>query len=426
MKKILAVYFAIVFLFSLASCGISEKDAEIKRGDEGFSEYEYDGADYEFEDYEDDSVTGEYRIDVEISLDSNFSEGLAFSHLRSIVSDVPSHSFYFDKTGKIVFELDERFQNGEEFHEGYAVVSEIGSDNSFMNLADDANGAVVDKDGEFLFEPGEHNYYARVSEGKIVAFDSITTYSGTENLLTVYDLNKNELWSMKVEEFTSYDLYYLDGILTVGDKCYDTEGNVVFESPDGLIIEKAVSEHSTVCVAEVGSYGAIKVFDRENLEVKDYNFDVLVIYPTEFLYRPFYEGYIAVRDGHDKVHVMDQYGDVNIIELDCTDGYFFKHTDMACWIVQMNNDYYGVIDENGEFLFEPVQEELFYLGDGLFQKGTTFSVCDMSGKEVFNPGRSLTVDDEVRYYSDGMLLALGWQWGSYFDKEGNSFYSAWK
>ena len=380
MKRIFIITVSALLLFVFSSCSINDRKTESVGNNEAFSDYKEIETSAD-SDYIDHAIIPEYREEISISFDSDFSEGLAFSHLVSIVSDVPSHSFYFDKTGRIVFELDERFQNGEEFHEGYAVVSEMGSSNPHLSLADDANGAVVGKDGKFLFEPGEHNYYARASEGKIVAFDSITTYSGTENILTVYDLNKNMLWNMNVEEFTSYDLYYIDGILTVGDKCYDEKGNVVFESPDGLIIEKAVSEHSTVCVAQVSSYGDIKVFDREKLELRDYKFDAFGVYPTTYLYRPFYGGYIALRDGYDKLHIMDVNGNVNIIELDCTDGLYFKHTDMACWIIEMNNDYFAVIDEKGEFLFEPVQEELFYLGDGLFQKGTSFAVCDSTGTE---------------------------------------------
>lgn len=418
MKKFLILIMVFVLLVSLSSCSFISKtkksDSDSQSEDSGF-----------LGDLFSDEETTEERDVVSASFDLfsdfegiNFSEGLAFS----LCDYVDSSGFYFDKTGEVAFKLDPGFNYGYKFNEGYAVISTEDKDGFYWDI-EDAYSAVVDKKGNYLFEGGEHNFYGKVSEGKIVAYDYVESYNGTVIRVTVYDLQKNALWSEEFDYIPSFGSFYLDDIMVIGNKCYDTKGNVVFEAEENINLLAGFSELSDVSVIS-NDFGILTVFDRKNLEVKEYEFPPS--WGESFDGTPFSNGYLV---GYTNVYgkglyQIDKNGNLTVI--DFYEEYYIdlEQTDDEAWILKMENGFFTIIDKNGNFLFEPVQNEIIYLGEGLFQIGDG-SVCDKTGKEIYNLGHSVTNNDGT-YYSDGMLVAKNSNtYRSYVDKEGNELSEAW-
>ncbi len=348
---------------------------------------------------------------------TNFSEGYAFSN----ADYKDSSGFYFDKTGEVKFLLDTGYHYGYMYSEGYAVISNKDKDNYLWDL-EDAYSAVIDKNGKYLFNGGEHNFYGKVSEGKIIAYDYVESYKGTVIVVTAYDIEKNKLWSTELDRIPSFGSFYLDGIVAIGNRCYDEKGNVVFETDVKTDLLNAFSEDSYVCVIE-GTISSLRVFNRKELKIEEYSFPYAYMFPDkDFAGMPFKDDcFIQYFYGSpEKMYKMDINGNLTPLKGDWEHVVRVTQTGDGTWILELKNGFHTLIDENGQFLFEPVQMYIHYLGEGLYQYGDG-RVKDKTGKEIFDLGKF----DGTHYY-DGMMIAMYSNTDRYYvDKEGNKLTKAW-
>lgn len=57
-------------------------------------------------------------------------------------------------------------------------------------------------------------------------------------------------------------------------------------------------------------------------------------------------------------------------------------TDTTRWILSLQNDYYAIVDETLEFLFEPIQKRITYVGENMFLIGA--DVTNANGEVLFS------------------------------------------
>lgn len=327
-----------------------------------------------------------------------FSEGLAFvTYSRDGIEKYA----YIDKMGKVSCELPDGYTYGLPFHNGLAVViKEIkcGSMGSMSGFA------VIDNRGNIVIDGSEYAMMSRASEGIICAFKIDKTYAGTTYLTEflnyqgeivarvndIPDILKGS--SLLINSYTDikkYERYFQFGTVPINGIYYNSKGNVVKELNDDI-----QTEDNLQYVLFRGWYYA-KMYDRKNLTKitnEDYKY-VNTTFGDEGMVSP--DGITFAQRNDD---------DGYYIEFITPNGEFKKHSieglvgefspiyvrdaDSDCWIVHLENSYTALIDVDGKFCFEPIQEEnIEYLGEGKYYLMKSQKVIDSSGKELFTfPG----------------------------------------
>ncbi len=397
MKRFLSLIMALIFAFSFSACDSdTSKENTVEERDIVHADLTLFLSDFE---------------------GINFSEGYAYS----AANYKDSSGFYFDKTGEVKFLLDPGYNYGYMYSEGYAVISNMNKDDFMWDL-EDAYSAVIDKDGKYLFDGGMHNFYSKVSEGKIIAYDHIESYKGTVIVVTAYDIQKNKLWSTELDWIPSYGSFYIDGIVAIGNRCYDEKGNIVFETDSNTDLLTAFSKDSYVSVLE-GKINCLRVFNRKELKIEEYSFPYAYMFnDKDFACMPFWNDcFIQYFYGSpDKMYKMDINGNLTTLEGDWEYVEKVSQTDDGVWIVKFKNGFHTLINENGQFLFEPVQMDIAYLGEGFYGYGDG-SVRDKTGNVIFNLGEHRGI-----YYYDGMMIVYYSNTDRHFvDTKGNKLTRAW-
>ena len=202
--------------------------------------------------------------------------------------------------------------------------------------------------------------------------------------------------------------HYTDGLLAYKDTIYDKNGNVLLKADRDDIKINEETLNADYCVVGTSwkkysdAEGTLTILDKNAVSLFDITVPRWVC--DEFKTgKPMYGGYALGWYGtNGEVTIIGADGSVvtAVVEGLAGMGGEIRPTDHARWIVPLHNNYYGVIDETGAFVFEPVEGSLSYLGDGLYLNYTTGYVLDENGTVLSN----YPVSTDAHYYGDEMMV----------------------
>lgn len=340
-----------------------------------------------------------------------FSEGLAFVTYRNNGQKYG----YIDKTGKVVCTLPEGYTYGEPFSEGYAVIIR----------EETPRYAIMDKTGNIVIDGLGYNVLSRASEGIICAYVKDETYSGTVLRTDFLDYKGNVVASINEvpKRFKSSneraERYFQFGSVSINGRYYDKNGQVLLDLNqrlDSLDITDYQTEDGVQYVFD----GHLKeVFDRKNLMFLSVNFTNpynMVLVRVDIAD----SGLGAtIKFNEDKPYILFTYpnGKEEKCYIDALSALNEQIIHEEQWIIGLQNGYETVIDKNGNFLFEPVKDDIIYYGEGMYCLKKAKKFIDSSGKEIYAVDYvpdSYTVDEEDLYH-EGMRISDR----KYIDKSGN-------
>ena len=333
-----------------------------------------------------------------------FSEGLAFV---SYYSDGTKYA-YIDNSGKIIFYLPDGYYDGEEFNDGYAVIKR----------SEAPCYAVIDKSGKIVFNGEGYNALSRASEGIICAYVKEETYLGT-NIRTDFLNYKGEVIGSVNDAPKSFvssnersERYFQFGTVPINGKFYDKQGNVVYDLNQKFSSDLDIYDYQTDNNTQFYMDGHLhRVFDRKNLKFLSVVFtNPYNMVPISVRLRDSGIG-ATLKDENGKEYILFNFPDGNEkkVFIDGLEYLSSSDTDLInedYWIVQLQNGFEAVIDINGNFLFEPVKDDILYYGEGMFclRKSKTF--IDSAGTEIYSVDfvpDSWALDEEDLYH-EGMRV----------------------
>lgn len=317
MKRMLAILLSLLMAVSLSACQ-KEKTKNNDVISVTTSEIKHTGK----------------KIDGEITGASVFSEGLAFVCLDGN----QEKTYCIDKNGYIVFELDKKLVvNGR-------------IENKFVNGLTIIDNALCDAEGN-LTEPqevGATRFYAIALKGGYILAEKITSdYSSSKKELGV--MNKNFEWvvslSESLYESVSEDLY---SITAVNTECYYSDKFIYF-------------------------YDSGKYLNLENGELSD---SASVPLPSEKwisyddnTFRDYNENIILDLSQHSNATLLN------------SDHYVNGKASISFFNQETGMYYFTVIDEKGEFLFDPVEVKNMQI-DYLDYDGENVLISDSGVKKM--------------------------------------------
>lgn len=372
----------------------------------------------DMEEEETDVTSEEELTDVveeEVSYESyealgNFSEGLA---LVRRISD--GRLVYIDKAGSEKIILEEQYQSATNFSEGRAVLCTAENifldkhgvrDNWSIGTGPSYEYAMIDTEGNIVVEPGLYQFIGKTVEGKTFVYKVEEDYQGTRKTIGFIDSEGNLLFELDSEDYVYWDgsqselqnIFYhqgtaiLDNITTLMDSqdIVDASGNII-QHLDPSDIMKVFDKDLCIIDTTFERGDEVRLYDRTTNEIK--------LLPTEtfgeymrygYFEAPcFVDGYVLVCEGdpgvEDKMFlIIDEAG--NLVstneELNVSN---VRRTTEDAWVLELQNDYWGIVDHNGELLFEPVQGQIVHLGEGLYYSEATGTVFNKYGEDKFIP-----------------------------------------
>lgn len=376
-----------------------------------------------------DRLAEKERGTFQIMAIGNFSEGLAYAKISGpcYQEGYKDHYGYINAKGEVVFYLPEELKYGYDFHEGYAVIS------NHPQYADMPSGyiegwttdyALVDKRGDLIIEPGKYKYIGRFSEGLMLTAYVKKDYNGTEFKLSYRDIHENVIFDIDTDAKNIGNLkktYFHNGIADIqigsyGHYCLNKHGDIVYKYTSSSFQREQYLSDITDYFA-TSSKNVIEIFDRTsgNLSEHKINGQIYSI-PFKFV------GEINIASKKDGgLIVINKDGNIiaNNEELHVRHIY---PTDQQLWIVELQNDYYGIIDNTASLLFEPIQEKISYAGEGLFYLKNKNIIIDSSGKTVLKLD-NYNVDRLGEPFSDGISIVYtnyDVNFPMYMDKNGTT------
>lgn len=317
--------------------------------------------------------------------DSTFSEGLAGVFIQSNVGKYG----YINKAGEVQFFIPDGYDSCGCFYEGCAVIT-----NGLSSIYDTDKYSVIDKTGKVIIDGPSNDlvYISRASEGMICAVKEVESYTGTTVSIVFYDLEGNIITTIENFHDNSYYVhlgYFQFGTVCVADSdvsptayhFYDKSGKLVKISTENCTLQ---GNEQYGYSPYASSYKKCTVFDRKNLKVvsevdkissydspsKNAEYFAYAVYDKSTKTRSFV---VSDRNGNKKSYTVEG------LEFLCEQ----KVRDDNRWIVQLKNSYYSIVDEKGNFIIEPVQSNISYIGESLYFIEETKTVVDKDGNKVF-------------------------------------------
>ncbi len=342
--------------------------------------------------------------------DSSFSEDLACVLVNG-------KKAYIDRQGVVQFFLPEGYDSGECFYEGCAVIT-----NGLSSMYDTDKYSVIDKTGKVIIDGPANDlvYISRASEGMICAVKEVESHTGTEVSVVFYDLKGNVVTT--IEKFHNNSYYVHLGYFQFGTVCvadsdvsptayhyYDKSGKLV-KTIQGYATLQGNEQYGYSPYAQSYKYGT--VFDRKNLKVvsevdkilsndspsKNAEYFAYVVYDKTTKTNNFV---VSDRNGNKKSYAVEGLGFLREQET----------RDDNRWILQLQNDFYAVVNEKGEFVIGPVKSDIHYIGESMYFVEETKTVMDKNGNELF------VTPYEIEY---NMIASGEGVWENYYiDKQGN-------
>lgn len=348
--------------------------------------------------YEEHSESARKRTVSSYKAYGRFSEGMAFVEYTDPDSRERKYA-YIDKNGNVLFELPAGYVYGYEFHDGLAVVAK---EHDYNYGSWETEGyAVIDNKGKLVFDASEYHSISRASEGVICAAKTVESYNGTTYYFSILDYSGKPITVIQVNSEVSYAAYMQYGTVCVNGCFYDKNGNVVKDFRD--------SDESYTAQSADGSIYSCKyeLFNRKTLEtVCEYTYENS---------NPNLNGYSAASEYNREtetvyLEVIDINGNVtnyNVDGLRWVEEQDYRDTDNR-WVVELQNFYHTIINEKGEFMLEPVESSIYYMGESKYYVYETGDVLDLNGNLLFtmksksyNSNSSFTEDWE--YFNEGMI-----------------------
>lgn len=400
-----------------------------------------------------------------IKAGSNFSEGKAFAYIDK---NGEAGYAYIDTQGEIVFELPPGFTYGDEFHEGYAVITDWDYGKAADHTILGHTYALIDDKGNMVIEPGIYNFIGRVSEGAAFTFSCEKDYTGNKIETKFVSPNNQEIFKVdpalivedydESPEFAKYMIhdikrtYFIDGLVTLqgvnkaansGDiLVFDRNGKQVFffewmgdkENARRNWNKPLGSEKTNYFLSVLDSWdnqnypkGLLFIYDRMNCTINKYDPDAKFSVTQEAMAGGYVMGRLMEKNRTSGVVVYDYQGN-KVSENRELDIKGIKETDMNYWVVELQNKYYGIMDHTSKLLFEPIQGQIVYVGEGKFYCDGTGNVIDASGTVLFNTPYDLKYgyggydgeyEMEHRIYKNGFILVKDGKDYLYMDDKGN-------
>lgn len=373
-------------------------------------------------DYEEHSESARKRTVSSYRAYGSFSEGMAFVEYTDPDSREKKYA-YIDKNGNVLFELPEGYVYGYEFHDGLAVVAKEHRNN--YGRWETKGYAVIDNKGKLVFDASEYNNVSRASEGVICAIKTIESYNGTINNFYILDYNGNVITTIErskssVSGYNGNPHYTGMSYMQYGSVCvdgcfYDKNGNIIkdFRGSNQSFATQSIDGNELCYFGsypyEVNVSGGGTLFNRRTLEVisEDHIFPShdcgpnLNGYSALHRYNRETETYfVRIRDING--NTTDYYVD-GLREIEPQD---LRESDNR-WIVELQNNYYSIINEKGEFIIEPVEDSIYYMGESKYYISGTGKVVDVNGKHLFTIKSNVYSNHELysnnRYFNEGMI-----------------------
>ena len=350
--------------------------------------------------------------------DSAFSEGLACVFIKSN----PGKYGYINKAGEVQFFMPDGYDSGECFYEDCAVITHGASS---MNGAD--KYSVIDKNGQLIIDGPANDlvYISRASEGVICAVKEVESHTGTEVSIVFYDLKGNIITTIENFHDNSYYVhlgYFQFGTVCVADSdvsptayhYYDKSGKLV-KTIQGYASLQGDEQYNYI--SDSVSYKRGTVFDRKNLKVVS-EIDKIMYNDSPSKNAEYFAYVVSDKTTKTKSFVIsDKYGNKKSYTVE---GLAFlreqKVRDDNRWILQLQNDFYAVVNEKGEFVIGPVKSNIHYIGESMYFIDETKTVMDKDGNELFTCSYDLYFENSR--YSEGMLAYVRVE-DFYIDNKGN-------
>lgn len=399
-----------------------------------------------------------------IKAGSSFSEGKAFAYIYR--NDGEEYA-YIDSQGEIIFELPSGFTYGDEFHEGYAVITDWDYGKGKDHTALGHMYALIDEKGNIVIEPGIYDFIGRVSEGAAFTFVCEKDYKGNRIETKFVSPNNEEIFSVdpalvvedydEAPEYAKYvihdikNIYFIDGLVSMqgvnqaanaGDiLVYDSKGNQVFffewlgdgDNARRIWNKPLGSEKTNYFLNAPNNWskrdypaGLFLIYDRKNCTINKYYPDAEFSTNQEAMADGYVMGYLKEKNRSCGVVVYDYQGS-KISENRELDIESIRETDANYWVVELQNKYYGIMDQTSKLLFEPIQGKIVYVGEGKFYCDGTGDVIDATGTVLFNTpydlkygyaGYDNEYDMEYRIYKNGYIMVKDGKDYYYMDDNG--------
>lgn len=379
----------------------------------------------------------------------NFSEGLALVRRQS-----DGRLAYIDKNGDIKIVLEEQYKSATEFNNGRAVLCTgekfflSGNPGHFSwELKGDYDYSMIDTEGNVIVEPGIYQFIGKTAEEKTFIYQAEESYQGTKKIVGFIDLNGKLLFEMDASPYIYYDgsksgleniFFYcgtavLKNINMRSQDIIDDSGNIIQQIGKGTA-DEIRTFNTNLCILDTAhkkGWGDIQLYNRSINEIEllpSGNIETYIKYsyfePTHFV-----EGYALVIETdpnlyHKTFLFVDNAGNVVSVNKDLSVSYF-KRTLEDAWILELQNDYWGIVDHEGQLLFEPVQEEIISLGEGLFYGENSKAVFDKYGEQKFIsdgiPYESIYAESATSLYpySEGLIIVNVNGTNRFMDLQGN-------
>lgn len=320
--------------------------------------------------------------------------------------------YYINKAGEAQFLLPKGYDSGEPFYDGFAVIK---SGENNYSVVDTSGKVVIDGQKESL------TFISRASEGIICAIKKQELYTGTVTSIVFYDYGGKVIATIDNIPFENFGLGYFQ-FGTVGVAEYDSAwsktkyhyygktGNLV-KTLSGLCTLQSDGQYAYSQYPSSLQKG--EVFDRKNLKT------VSKIERLIDDVAPKNAEYFAHKEYDKKTKtnsfvISDRNGNTEIYKIE---GFQWlveqKARDDNRWVIGLQNDYYAIVDEKANFIFEPIQSTIHYIGESMYFITDTKMVVDKDGKELFLSEYDLRTHSYL--FHNGML-----KYGdSYIDSHGN-------
>ena len=297
-----------------------------------------------------------------------FSQATIFNDGIAYVVEPAGHIVAMDKSGKVVFTLDNA-EHAAAFHDGVSVF-----------VDEDEHFGLVNTSGKVLIEPGDYvNMVPFGNAGLIYAAKE----SKSGQKWGVIDYSNKEIIPFEYEDIADNDLEQL--ICSLTDKLFymkNSKGRtVVLNTKNDEVLS---DDYQTVLPQPDGNF-FVEVSGKKGSRYGWVDKKGKELIDAEFSYaRPFiHSKYTLAADPteDDKYGIIDKKGEW-VFDPKFENAGRFEDNKLA--IVRNTSDQYGVINEKGEFVIKAKYDNMSYLGNGLYlvNKDDSEGILDSKGESV--------------------------------------------
>ena len=425
-KKLLTIILAISLVFSLAACGRDKKDSDKTDAMNAVLE-ETSAAEAAEKPSIEETKTTEYQL---TCMHTGFYGGIAWA---TVATDTGAKKVLINKDLQIVYELPKGMETGDIF-DGKAVVLH-------SNQASNPGFMILGADGSVLYECTD-NLGDKNSRVVSLTKDGGAVYEKLESGLTgvTYACVLNDKFEMVAQikktfaQFAGGDYFYLsDGVYgcAISDSLYyilNAKENIMIADEYGNSLQCSVQWDEDRCVGFKFGNNAV------NAESLDYS--AITDYST------FYASLSANARTFEKNASCFHHGDYISYDsnTNCIEGFDFPDFGAKISRFSISNDgkylalqlkgadynnYYTVINSDGQVLYEPVRGDKKNLIDNKYGDCMFCEVFD--GYIMNKDGSGITPDGKVFQLGDGTTLSgigkdsVAYTKNPYFTERGVSY-----